>query len=252
MKQKDEITKLNDKIDDLNNQDEKMSYQMDLLLKEKIYRKNEDTDKIEELKREIENLNNNYQNMAKDYAKCDEENGDLLKKIQDQKDELTELNHTITGLELEKEIIIKQNEENTEKLNYFRQETLNQAGKRIKIETDLNGKIKKLEYDVKHWQYMTECVSKDRKHFTDLNAERWDEIKKLKKELSDLQQQIKDDNKQPTKICKCCDNKICNDDINCPCDTYGCGNFETCPKNPEMIKLKKFVEENKIKNVVSL
>jgi hypothetical protein len=54
------------------------------------------------------------------------------------------------------------------------------------------------------------------------------------------------------KTCKCCDNKICNDEINCHCDTYGCGAYQTCPKDEEMIKLKKFVEANNIKNVVSL
>jgi hypothetical protein len=52
------------------------------------------------------------------------------------------------------------------------------------------------------------------------------------------------------KTCKCCDNKICNDEINCHCDTYGCGAYQTCPKDEEMIKLKKFVEENNIKNVI--
>jgi chromosome segregation ATPase len=142
----------------------------------------------------IDNLNTELKDL-KIYADDNEKN---FFKISEENKELED---TITGLQLEKEIICKQNEELSEKVKYFRQETLNQAGKRTKLE----------------------------------------------KELKDLKIAFS----EKMKICKCCDNKICNDEINCHCDTYGCGNFSTCPKNPEMIKLKKFVEENKIKDVVS-
>jgi chromosome segregation ATPase len=86
----------------------------------------------------IDNLNTELKDL-KIYSNDNEEN--FFKVNEENK----ELQDTITGLELEKEIICKQNEELSEKVKYFRQETLNQAKRRMDVIAGFEGEIRELK-----------------------------------------------------------------------------------------------------------
>jgi len=150
-----EINGLKDRLKDEENDNQQLIEERDDL-------KNE----LDLLKLTNENLNNEIKDI-KIYANDNEEN--FFKVNEENK----ELQDTITGLELEKEIICKQNEELSEKVKYFRQETLNQVGKRKK-ETDEKDKIiqelkrKLSDVDIERCNYKSElgCLRRDLKEIT--------------------------------------------------------------------------------------
>jgi len=155
-------------------------------IKRKYHQEQDDNqDLIEErddLKNELDLLkltNENLNNELKDLKIYSNDNEENFFKVNEENKELED---TITGLQLEKEIICKQNEELSEKVKYFRQETLNQAGKRIKIEkelSDLQQRIKDgYEYDIH-----------------DIRQEHAHEKRAYKDEIENLKNKISEQNK---------------------------------------------------------
>jgi len=139
--------KLNNTVINLQKENEELKERNNHLMgtirniKRKYHQERDDNqDLIEErddLKNELDLLkltNENLNNELKDLKIYSNDNEENFFKVNEENKELED---TITGLQLEKEIICKQNEELSEKVKYFRQETLNQAGKRIKIEKEL-------------------------------------------------------------------------------------------------------------------
>jgi len=154
-------------------------------------------DTVKNLQKERDNLrfkndglqltNDNLNTELKDLKIYADDNEKNFFKISEENKELED---TITGLELEKEIICKQNEELSEKVKYFRQETLNQVGKRKK-ETDEKDKIiqelkrKLSDVDIERCNYKSElgCIRRDFKEITTLKENFERELNDIKKEL---------------------------------------------------------------------
>jgi len=209
---KKENNKLKRKLKDEENDNQQIIEERDDLKNEldllKLTNENLNTE-IKDLKIYANDNEENFFRVNKEYKELDDENTKILSELEDAKQNaeadaemIKELEDTITCLQLEKEIICKQNEELSEKVKYFRQETLNQVGKRKK-ETDEKDKIiqelkrKLSDVDIERCNYKSElgCIRRDFKEITTLKENFERELNDIKKELSDLQQENAEDAK---------------------------------------------------------
>lgn len=167
---------------------------------------------LKDLKIYADDCERNFSNLDNENTKILSESEDLKENAKADAETIKELEDTITGLQLEKEIICKQNEEISEKLKYFRQETLTQAGKRIhlvkeiqdinKENKDLKEKIQELE---NHNEKLTDSLDLEyRKSFYggSEKTEHEEKIKRLEdliKEKDESNTKIRDELKEMTK-----------------------------------------------------